>query len=183
MGVNEEGKLEQAKLRMFQSHLQGMAMRGPWFSAIDGSQRSSHVPKTVLFVVTACLICFGSAGAACIDYGDYLHWVGSVGTHGLPDGVAVSGNYAYVADYNSGLHILSAQCVNVATSIGGGPQPGLVGILSAWPNPAIGNVSLRFAIPSSEKAVADSRHSRSPGPHPRHPFAARGARGHLGREG
>ncbi len=34
----------------------------------------------------------------CIDYADYMHITGSVDTPGYAHGVAVSGNYAYVAD-------------------------------------------------------------------------------------
>ena len=33
----------------------------------------------------------GPGGADCIDYGDYLHWVGSVDTPGKAWGVAVAG--------------------------------------------------------------------------------------------
>ena len=40
------------------------------------------VSKTLLAVAAALmLVCsFGSAVAECIDYGDYLHWAGSVDT-------------------------------------------------------------------------------------------------------
>ena len=46
------------------------------------------------------------AAADCIDYGDYLHWEGSVDTPGLAHGVAVSGSYAYVADFMDGLQVI-----------------------------------------------------------------------------
>src|SRR5262245_17138354 len=35
---------------------------------------------------------------SCIDYGDYLHWAGSVDTPGTPNSVAAVGPYLYVAD-------------------------------------------------------------------------------------
>ena len=59
--------------------------------------------------VAAALVCvgsFGSAGAQCIDYSDYLHWVGSVDTTGEAHGVAVLGTYAFVADGPSGLRVI-----------------------------------------------------------------------------
>jgi len=42
----------------------------------------------------------------CIDYADYLHWIGGVDTPGSAYGVAVSGGYAYVADQHSGLQVI-----------------------------------------------------------------------------
>ena len=48
----------------------------------------------------------GDPAVECIDYGDYLHWVGSVETPDDAQGVAVSGSYAYVADYYSGLQVV-----------------------------------------------------------------------------
>src|SRR5262245_46190579 len=39
-----------------------------------------------------------AAGQNCIDYTDYLHFVGSLDTPGHPQGVAVNGDHAYVAD-------------------------------------------------------------------------------------
>jgi hypothetical protein len=59
-----------------------------------------------LAVVAAAMVCvcaFGSTEADCIDYGDYLHWVGGVITPCGIVGVAVSGTHAYVADFESGL--------------------------------------------------------------------------------
>ena len=60
----------------------------------------------VFSVIAACLYPFGSAGAKCIDYGEYLHLVGSVDTPGHAYGVAISCSYAYVADWESGLHVI-----------------------------------------------------------------------------
>ncbi len=50
----------------------------------------------VLF--TAGVFTHGSMAADCIDYAEYLHWVGRVDTPGEAPGIAVVGSYAYVAD-------------------------------------------------------------------------------------
>jgi len=42
----------------------------------------------------------------CLDYSDYLHWMGEVHTPGVTWDVAVAGNYAYVADGSSGLQVM-----------------------------------------------------------------------------
>ena len=55
----------------------------------------------------AVVLCCASVNANCIDYGDYLHWLGSVQTPAsIADGVTVSGNYAYVTVDLSGLQII-----------------------------------------------------------------------------
>jgi len=67
---------------------------------------SLNRPKTLRFPV--CLvrivliliapIAFPQDGRGeCIDYSQFLHWVGGVDTPGTPYDVAVSGSYAYVA--------------------------------------------------------------------------------------
>lgn len=60
----------------------------------------------VLATAMGCVCVAGAVSADCIDYGDYLHWVGGVDTPGNAAGVAVSGSYAYVADYTSGLQVI-----------------------------------------------------------------------------
>jgi len=86
-----------------------------------------------LFAVAIQIVCrIGTAVGQCIDYGDYLHWVGSVDTPGVATSVAVSGSYAYVADVYMGL-----QVVNIATpgspvivrSVG--PIPEAVGVAAS----------------------------------------------------
>ena len=42
----------------------------------------------------------------CLDYATYLHWSGAVGTPGVANGVALAGNFAYVADGYSGLQVV-----------------------------------------------------------------------------
>ena len=54
----------------------------------------------------AYVCCFGSSGADCIDYGDYLHWVGGVQTPGQPHAMVLSGNYVYVAALQTGLQVI-----------------------------------------------------------------------------
>ena len=50
--------------------------------------------------------CAQAARSQCIDYGEYLHWIGGAGTPGAAFGVAVSGGYAYVASWDSGLQVV-----------------------------------------------------------------------------
>jgi len=45
-------------------------------------------------------------GGDCIDYGEFIHLVGSVDTPGAALGVAVAGTHAYVADGGSGLQVV-----------------------------------------------------------------------------
>ena len=71
-----------------------------------GGRLRTRVGPVVVAAATACVCSFGSAGADCIDYGDFLHWVGSVDTPGNARGMAVSGTYAYVADDDSGLQVI-----------------------------------------------------------------------------
>src|SRR5262245_4833744 len=44
--------------------------------------------------------------ADCVDYHDYLHWVGRVDTQGACQTLVVSGSYAYVANGFAGLEVL-----------------------------------------------------------------------------
>ncbi|MFZ1946842.1 MAG: hypothetical protein WAW06_04795, partial [bacterium] len=61
----------------------------------------------VVLVSAACWLCsLAAASAECIDYGDYLHWVGSVATADYTRDVAVSGTCAYVADLYAGLEVI-----------------------------------------------------------------------------
>jgi hypothetical protein len=50
----------------------------------------SRLGLAVLVVAMGCLCSWGSAKAQCIDYGDFLHWVGAVDTPGEAYGVAIS---------------------------------------------------------------------------------------------
>jgi len=54
-------------------------------------------------VVLVGVLSFDLCLADCIDYHDYLNWVGSVDTADICFGVAVLGSYAYVAEGNVGL--------------------------------------------------------------------------------
>ena len=63
-----------------------------------------------LSIAICCLIAgtfaVTSAASACIDYADYLHWVGSVDTPGNAYGVAMTATHAFVADDFSGLQVI-----------------------------------------------------------------------------
>ena len=58
-----------------------------------------RIGVAIVAVTIGCVCPFKSVSAECIDYGDYLHWAGSVDTRGWANGVAVSGTHAYVADW------------------------------------------------------------------------------------
>ena len=62
--------------------------------------------------------------ADCIDYGDYLHLAGSVDTPGFSRSVAVQGNYAYVADGDSGLQVLDITTPGTPEIVGSIDTPG-----------------------------------------------------------
>lgn len=63
--------------------------------------------KLPQFCLLIALLCgWGSESSACIDYGDYLHWIGNVQTPGSAYCVAVSGAYAYVVDFETGLQVI-----------------------------------------------------------------------------
>jgi len=51
----------------------------------------------IVVLLTVLLVPSLAASQDCIDYEDYLHWVGGVDTPTDAYGVAVAGNYAYVA--------------------------------------------------------------------------------------
>ena len=71
----------------------------------SGSRSRALVRLASLAAALLCLS-FDMAGAECIDYGDYLHRVGSVDTPGYAYGVAVSGTHAYVANDYFGLQVI-----------------------------------------------------------------------------
>ena len=82
--------------------------------------------------------------------------VGGIPTRGNAYGLAVSGDFAYVAENNDGMSpgallVLPAQC-SAATSAGHdvGQGPRQAGPLWAWPNPAVESVALSFAVPSEQ---------------------------------
>ena len=66
--------------------------------------------------------------AQCIDYGKYLHWAGIADLPGQAQGVAVSGNYVYVAARFSGFHVLDVS------------------------NPASPATALSFSLPTEQAA-------------------------------
>ena len=80
------------------------------------------------------LFALSMAQANCIDYGDYVHWVGRVDTPGSAYGVAVSGTVAYVADSGSGLQVIDVSNPMSPAILGSVNTPGLAyGVaVSGW---------------------------------------------------
>ncbi len=66
-----------------------------------------------------------SAGADCIDYGDYLHWVGGVETPVRALGVAVVGTHAYVTLGSYGLRVIDITNPESPWIVGGVNTPGV----------------------------------------------------------
>ncbi len=60
----------------------------------------------------------------CVDYADYIHWVGSVDTPDRAYGVVVAGSYAYVADYYSGLQVIDISDPTSPWIVGSVDTPG-----------------------------------------------------------
>src|SRR5262245_21286612 len=77
---------------------------GPF--APRGSRSLLRVNAAVVIAVLACVCSAGSSSAECIDYGDYLHWVGGVVPPSLVDDVAVSGSYAYISDLSFNFRVV-----------------------------------------------------------------------------
>lgn len=66
-----------------------------------------------------------ASAQVCLDYGDYLHWVGKVDTPSPAFGVAVTGNYAYVVDEVGGLLVIDISVPESPAIVGGVDTPGL----------------------------------------------------------
>jgi hypothetical protein len=80
--------------------------------ALTGHGRLGSEAKLRVVMRLGCLIAIAwlfvdIAAAECIDYEDFLHWVGSVDTPGSAQSVAVWGTHAYVADDVSGLQVIN----------------------------------------------------------------------------
>jgi hypothetical protein len=77
-----------------------------------------------IYIALAALLSVCPAWAHCIFYEDHIHWVGGVDT---PDGgsrVAVAGDYAYVADDDSGLQVIDITDPTFPMIIGSVDTPG-----------------------------------------------------------
>ena len=59
----------------------------------------------VLIGVVIALFSASTSTAQCIDYDDYMHWVGTVETPGTISKMVVSGSYSYAVDSEAGLQI------------------------------------------------------------------------------
>ncbi|MDP6419274.1 MAG: hypothetical protein QGG80_07440, partial [Candidatus Krumholzibacteria bacterium] len=61
----------------------------------------------------------------CLDYSEFAHIEGSVDTPGYAYVVAISGNYAYVADHSSGLQIVDVSDPATPLITGSVDTPGI----------------------------------------------------------
>jgi len=87
--------------------------------------RKGEIVKTLIVaLLTVLIIPSLAASQDCIDYGDYLHWVGAVDTPEYALGVAVAGDYAYVADYGSGLLVINISVPESSAIVGAVDTPG-----------------------------------------------------------
>ena len=99
--------------------------------AIMGRQVVMPGSLGVRLALASCLAVFavfpasGFGLAACIDYQDYLHWVGGVDTPNPALDVAVSGSYAYVAEGSAGgLRVIDITSPSAPVILGGVDTPG-----------------------------------------------------------
>ncbi len=76
-----------------------------------------------IFLVLVLIPSFGIA-QDCVDYRDYLHWVGVVDTPGSAGGVAISGSLAFVADGDDGLQVIDISDPESLQIIGSADTPG-----------------------------------------------------------
>ena len=66
----------------------------------------------------------GTAGAQCIDYGDFLHWAGAVATPDDAYGVAIAGRHVYVACASSGFQVVEIGVPSSPEIVGSVDTPG-----------------------------------------------------------
>ncbi|MCK4414875.1 MAG: T9SS type A sorting domain-containing protein [Candidatus Eisenbacteria sp.] len=108
-------------------HQSGISSEGvpsrldPGSSQAGSFARRGHPGLVGAILLLAVLATLGSAELArgdCIDYSDYLHWVGGVETPDRPIDVSVAGSYAYVADRESGLQIVDVSDPRVPEIVG-----------------------------------------------------------------
>jgi hypothetical protein len=83
-----------------------------------------RITKTIWTeVITVCsvlaMVATGSVAQHCIDYAEYLHWIGSVDTPGRANDVEIAGSYAFVADLSAGLQIYDISCPASPQLVGG----------------------------------------------------------------
>ena len=73
------------------------------------NKQHCEVNMLVLILAAFLVLVPQIAHSDCVDYGDYIHQVGSVDTGGTEEGITISGNIAYVVTRTyptSALHII-----------------------------------------------------------------------------
>jgi hypothetical protein len=108
------------------SWVAGILSHGFFGSVVPGrDDRLRSCPGWVVAAAALMLVCtFGSAGAECFDYGDYIQRVGGVGTPGSARSVAISETHAYVADSESGLQVIDITNPSSPQIVGSVDTPG-----------------------------------------------------------
>ena len=68
--------------------------------------RFGRACSLMITMILSAVLCPLVADGQCIDYGDYLHWEGSLGMPGCAVDVAVSGSHVYIADRYASLLVV-----------------------------------------------------------------------------
>ncbi len=81
--------------------------------------------KFVALLVVA-ILCLSNSGwtiAQCVDYSQYLHWVGQVEMPDEAGQIAIQGNFAYVANFSAGLKVVDLVNPDAPLIMGGCDTP------------------------------------------------------------
>jgi hypothetical protein len=70
---------------------------------------------------------FSPAQGGCINYADYIHRLSQLTLPSPGQGLAIQGEYAYVASYDSGLRVVDIADEQVMCLVGSTAVPGLTG--------------------------------------------------------
>src|SRR5262245_36527635 len=77
-----------------------------WANRSYPNRGDPRCPRSPLTFVLVLLVANTAASQQCIDYKNYLRWMGAVDTPGAAVGVAISGDLVCVADRTSGLQVI-----------------------------------------------------------------------------
>jgi hypothetical protein len=138
------------------SDLHVIDITNPASPQIVGSVDTPDYPSDVAVSGTYVYVAGLGSGLQVIDVANPANprIVGGRGTLSIAYGVAISGNLAYIACYDH-FQVLPTQCRLKKSELAfdGDPPSAEQGVLvRAWPNPAIGSVSLSFDVPATENA-------------------------------